>query len=217
MLQTPFDARDHGPMTSFIISVNTHYTRQLRSSDAQKRSTLKRIIRNFSLPHSPVKVQPDLYVLATTDIAQMNSFKCKEIAPSSYATATQLYHTLRRKGSEGSSAGKQCPPVHRQSVNAQGSCVCDEDLPGNVLVNRRTALRAALAWNDPDSITALEAGRTPTSRNLKTSANTREYSIDGPLTGMVKIPSTSNMHGTATLSIGVYWHMVVEMKELSGR
>jgi hypothetical protein len=40
------------------------------------------------------------------------------------------------------------------------------------------------------------------------------YSNGGTLTGMVRIPSASNMHGTATLSMGVCWHMIVQMERV---
>jgi hypothetical protein len=88
------------------------------------------------------------------------------------------------------------------------------------LVDRCAALRTALAGNHPYSVTTLKARRATASGYLRKSAyssnKARPQSTERVPTGIVKIPSASNMHGTAILSIGACWHMAVSVEKSGG-
>jgi hypothetical protein len=113
--------------------------------------------KHFLLPHAPVKVHPMQQVVAATDIAQMNAFKCIQTTLSSCALAPHIDYILRLKASKVSPAGEQYSPGSCQSVDIEHESFRIQDIPKNKSIDWRTALWATLSRNDPYSVTTLEA------------------------------------------------------------
>jgi hypothetical protein len=90
------------------------------------------------------------------------------------------------------------------------------DSPNAGLVDRRVTLWTSLSRNHPHGVTTFEAGRAATTRNLGRDQhnypeNRSTQSSPKALTGMAVMPSASNIQGTASLSMGICWHMLIKV------